>query len=307
MRQPFLDALQRMADRGAIFVFSSHLVRECRASDRPETFVHALDEIRAIYLDMPDPKAEFFLNSHSARELILAERDILDRLENDIETALAPLHFSLGWLDMTDSGSIQYEQIEALEELTRILESELPPGLMAFLLLQLEQAKETQRTLPLDRVASEAQEGLRNFRAELPENLAQLYDVPDEEAAEFLLSRLDPELRANSTEIPKPDFWSNPKNRGTGALAGFAFLLYCLGIVRTRKARSKSRQNRERHFRAQFRDCLHIEAAVVCGRFVTMDKDAARLARAVYAYAGAETMVSHLRPGGTPALTPLTY
>jgi hypothetical protein len=73
------------------------------------------------------------------------------------------------------------------------------------------------------------------------------------------------------------------------------------GLVRDRRVKKGSTESRMQHFRGQFRDGVHIENAARCAVFITCDKGAARLARALYAYTGIETKVVELQIRDTAA------
>ena len=118
--------------------------------------------------------------------------------------------------------------------------------------------------------------------------------MPAEDVALYIISCLDDnEKNAIQDQLPQ-GFWSNIASREEGALSGFAFMLFMCGLIRDKRVRTKGRARREKHFLGQFRDCVHIENAARCAVFVTFDKGAARLAKAVYSYAGIQTEVLHL-------------
>jgi hypothetical protein len=96
-------------------------------------------------------------------------------------------------------------------------------------------------------------------------------------------------------------FWSELDGRETGALAGLAFMLFMCGLVRDKRVKKGSTERRAQHFLGQFRDGVHIENAARCAVFITCDKGAARLARALYAYAGVKTQVVKLQIKDTAA------
>ncbi|MDP2062986.1 MAG: hypothetical protein Q8J98_07760 [Phaeovulum sp.] len=140
----------------------------------------------------------------------------------------------------------------------------------------------------------EGLESGRRLREKLPKNYAQLDEMPDDEVADYLISCLDENDQAAIRKRYPPLFWADFKTREEGDLTGFAFLQFMMGLVREKRAKKRDQQRRAKYFRTQFQDCRHIETASRCAVFVTFDKGAARLAKAVFAYAGVRTEVVHL-------------
>lgn len=294
-RESVLDFLNVASRNGAIFVYSMVNVDECQSSDRPEDFVEIIDGISAYFLEQsPVTDAEIALSSNRARELILHDDIIENGASRQLQDLFKLLHFSAGWLDEIDAADLKQEIADSLQYFWEVLERELPPQLLKLLVQEKSKALKAIRELPLQQLKDSDREWSDRFRKCLPTNFAQLDEVPDDKVVEYLLSCLKEEEQAEIRASFPSGFWTDVETRDEGKLAGFAFLLFRLGLVRDPRVRKKARKFREKHFRGQFRDCQHIEAATRCAVFMTFDKDAARLAKAVYAYAGVETRVIRL-------------
>ena len=281
--------------RNIALVYSAIHVEECRGSDRPEVFVNILEGLSAQFLEKPGATdTTFTLTSNRARELILADTNFEDETTRVMNTLLSVMQFYLGWLGEVETEDLHNELIEEISRYWQRLENEFPYALPTSLLHGKNQLLESIKSLPLDSIRDDSQEMQKRFRERLPKNYAQLDDIPANEAANYLISRIeDPVQRKINSDFP-PHFWSKAEDRKEGSLAGFAFMLFALGLIRDPRTKRKDRNHRQQHFLGQFRDCQHIEEASRCDAFVTFDRGAARLAKAAYAYAGVRTQVIHL-------------
>ncbi|MCC7320818.1 MAG: hypothetical protein IT542_07560 [Rubellimicrobium sp.] len=288
-------ALNKMGAQGVMFVYSMVNVDESRASGRPEAFVEALNAISAWYIE---PQAHddhrVVLSSGRAEELTLADRDLLHEAARTMENLLKPMQFAMGWLDGVDETSLREELVEGVNEFWGSLERELPEENRVQLTGGKRAMLDSISDIPLGKVRGEAEVWFDRIRARLPENYAQLVAIPADQLVEFVLGLLDAPDRDELPKLYPRGFWTDALSREEGNLAGFAFMLFALGIVRDKRVSSKDRARREKHFLGQFRDCQHIEAASRCAAFITLDKGAARLAQATYAYAGVATEVIRL-------------
>lgn len=294
-RARLLRCLHELAQNGMVFVYSWVHVEECRASEQPDAFSDILDELPAYFLEASDPShSEFVLTSGRARELILAERDLADEATRRVEDMLKLSHFASGWLDEVNANGILNEITSGLDPFWASIKTELPTTMHDALRAATESLASLIQDIPLQNLREESQKWQSKLRARLPQNFAQLDAIPAKDVVAYLFSQMDDaEQRGIEQQFP-PGFWLEPKNRKDNALSGFAFMLFLTGIVRDRRVGKKGRKRREKHFLGQFRDCTHIEEASRCAAFLTCDAGAARLAKAVYAYAGVPTSVMHL-------------
>ena len=294
-REIVLDLLNSLRKKGAIFVYSMTHVDECRDSDNPEAFVDIIESISAHYIEQyAATDTKITVSPKRARELILAEVDIAEEAARLMEKLLMPMHFAAGWLDATDSKAIQEELLESILSFWKSLENQLPREMLDLLADGKGEMLRSIIDMPLQQIKEENLELGKRFRELLPKNYAQLDAVPADKVVEYMLSRLDENEQTGIRNSYPPQFWAAVNIRDEGALSGFAFMLFMMGLVRDPRVKKRDTQRRAKHFLGQFRDCQHIEAASRCAKFVTFDKGAARLAKAVYAYAGVATEVIHL-------------
>ncbi|SEQ49136.1 hypothetical protein [Thalassovita taeanensis] len=111
-------------------------------------------------------------------------------------------------------------------------------------------------------------------------------DMHPLEKVNYLFSLLDPTESMQLVEL-FPKGFARHKVLKNGDMAGFAFMLFSLGLTKRKGIFSGSRQ--EKKFVAQFRDAMHIEEASRCDCFITFDQGAFELASASFAYAGFST------------------
>lgn len=294
-RQSVLDALRILSGKGAIFVYSTVHIDECRGSDQPEAFVDIIEGVSARYLEQsPATETQMTLSPNRARGLILAEPDLADEAARMMTDSLKLLQFVQGWLGDVEAKALKEEIIEGIGAFWKSLENELPREMLDLLANDKDEMLTSIRGMQLEQLRGETLESGMRLREKLPKSYAQLDEMPDDKVADYLISRLDKNDHAAIRKRYPPLFWADLKTREEGDLTGLAFLLFMMGLVREKRAKKRDPQRRAKYFRTQFQDCRHIEAASRCAVFVTFDKGAARLAKAVYAYAGVGTMVVHL-------------
>ena len=275
-----------------MFVYSMIHVDECRASDQPGTFVEVHESLSAWFLEQGAPNDQkITLSAGRAEELILAAHDITHEASRRIEDLLKPMHFAMGWLVGVDAASLRKEMVQGIDEFWGTFEGELPSEMHDWLIEGKKNILDAINGMLLEEIRNERNDWFERVRSRLPENYAQLDAVPADQVVEWVFNRLDHADQEQFEQFFPHRFWADVDGRVEGNLTGFAFLLFILGIVRDRRVSSKGRARREKHFLGQFRDCQHIEAASRCAAFITFDKDAARLAKATYAYAGVATQV----------------
>lgn len=297
-RAGVLRLLRSPTDPGAIFCFSDITVREMRLSGDAEGFVAAIEAIDAWHMGPgPGGGRSATLTFGNARSLLLSPPSGEDAATASLERALMLLQYSFGWLGATSADELKGELAAELRQTIEGLAEDMPEAMRQDLLRKVAVVMPELMSLPLDALRQEDATSAAELAAALPANLAQLDEVPDEDAAEFLLDRLPGGQGAAMRALYPKGFWAAADARQEGQLAGFAFLLYRMGLVRNRKDKASTPESRDRAVKrvaAQFRDCQHIEKAADCAGFVTRDKGAVRLARACYAYAGVGTAAALL-------------
>jgi hypothetical protein len=294
-RESVLELLDALTSKGAVFVYSDIHVDESRASNQPKAFVDIIEGISGYYLaayNITDP--QITLSPNRARDLILAMPDTVHEVQRMLERLMGEVQFCMGWLDGLDANILKEELKQGIQEIWGALEKDLPSELFNLLAGGKTEILRTTENMPLQQLKEEARQALDLLRKKLPKNNAQLDAIPDEEAVEYLFSQLDGKELATIRSDYHPQFWATFATRQEGKLAGFAFMLFVMGLVRNPDVKKRDRQRREKHFLGQFNDCQHIEKASRCAMFLTFDKGAARLAKSVYAYAGVRTAVIHL-------------
>lgn len=275
-------------------VYSDIHVREILLSGRPLPFIEALEDIGAHHLPMVDTIED--ISTRSALITPNVVRDMIPEridacfaaqlaLEN-INRLLAPLH-SAGEAMSLDSAletvlaDFDHYMQELFQELRALASQDFD---VAPILLQLQQQQESVRTEMKSLNAQRLQQEAHEFHKEFSQRLARekLDQIPDREIAAALIE-LVPESNWIRDNYPK-GFGREALSCGT--VTGFAFMLFNLGVGRFKRPLKGGDENFVRRLKNQFRDCEHIEQAVQCHVFMTKDAAGARLARAVYSYAG---------------------
>jgi len=302
------DELRRLLDKlsgdDTLFVYSMTHVHEIRDSSQPESFVRVIEETPVYLMEFQqasDRRTAFSLGR--AHELLLSPEDSVHHASRAIEEILKVVHSSSGWLGDVEAQVLLGEIVTNWDAYWNSLQSDFDVEISgmknsAEVRHLVEAARraitESIRALPLQEDRAELTAALARLRERLPKNPAQLDEVPDESAVPFVFSCLDDRDQEGMRAHYPQGFWNRWETRETGKLAGLAFGLFVCGFVRDRRVKSGTNERRYKHFRGQYRDCIHIENAARCGAFVTCDNRAARLARSLYAYAGVNTKVLEL-------------
>jgi hypothetical protein len=296
VRDDLLHFLRNLIENGAICTYSNVHVDESRNSSRPEEFCHIFDSLPAYFIDSWLPESHILtLSPHRARELILGEHDaVAVKAEQAIERLLLPLQYLSGFLKDLQADEVREELLKEMSSFSKLLKEQLPSEVFSTIAPSISEVSDEIRELPLQRLEHESDHWLTEFRARIPVNYAQLDAVPDERVVEFMFKRMAPEAQVNAKSDYPRGFWLDPSLCNVGRLSSLGLLLFSLGLIRDRKMKKGDRSRREKRFRGQFRDCQHIEAAASCSVFITRDAKAARLARAIYSYAGVQTKVALL-------------
>jgi len=296
-----MTAFTKVAKTNAIFVYSSIHVEVCRASGRPEEFVQVMEDLPAYFLEPASAAyTQLAPSPGRARDLILAKPEIEDLSQRRMEDILKVFHFASGGLDenvqelkdeMISGNEEFWTTLQQSDDLT-ILDEKTRGEVLYNCLVASEGMKGLIQNLPFQQFSAELKEGFSHLKANLPTNFAQLDEMPAEEVTPYIISCFDKKTKEEFQEQYPQGFWSDIEDRKYGDLAGFSFALFMVGLVRDRRIKKGEKSKREKHFPGQFRDCMHIEHAARCAVFITKDKGAARLAKAVYAYAGVQTQVA---------------
>lgn len=295
-RLSLLGILEAMQRKNCLLIYSDVHVQECRASRKPSVFADILVEISAYYFenahDVSSP--EFKLKGTHAHSLILRDNDIAEDAGKLLDRIMVPIQFSMGWLSALEERELKTEMVEEVEEFFENVRSELPTGFHSEINDGERAIVDQIESLDWAKLSEDSTHAYGKLREKLPANLAQLDEVPADEVAAKVIAELEEIEREAIVQMYPQGFWSDTDKRQYGSLSGFAFMLFLMGVVRDRRVRKGAPQKRLQHFLGQWRDCQHIEIASRCQAFVTFDNDAARLAKAVYAYSGTKTEVIQL-------------
>ncbi len=286
----FRAAIERM--EGDAIAFSDTHVREILRSNRPHEFIELLEKIGAYYLPPVSnlPKIESrstTLKANVVREVIPEEIDFALKSQlaiEDILRLLAALHMGAGFLDVEKEReeilhSID-DYIEAFrQEMHIICENEFDPSeIVESVRSKFEPVKNEINDLNVSQLETEARNFHREFKTQIPGSQAELDQIPDDEIAEYLFSKL-PDSGWIESLYPREFGRAEIE---TGSILSFAFLLFSLGVAALKRPRKGGQSRYLGRIINQFRDCEHIENASRCHVFLTMDSGAARLARATY-------------------------
>lgn len=300
---PLREVLFRLKEKGCAFVYSDVHVREILLSGRPLPFIKALEDIGAYHLATVETVDA--LSSRSAalsfnvvREKIPAEIDVgvaaqlaLEKLQR----LSAPLHSAGNTMSIEDERETVIADLGAfLDEVEQEIKALAPAGFdIAPLLVELREQRHAADAQMRSLDAQKMQQEAHDFHKELKHSLAKekVDDVPDEEIAAFILSKLPDRAWVENTY---------PEGFGRdalpcGAITGFSYMLFTLGVGRFKQPMKGGSENFVRRLYNQFRDCEHIEQAIRCHTFMTKDRGAATLAKAVYSYAGVPNQVIQLK------------
>ena len=310
-REELASFFRALEENGAVFVYSMTHVDECRDSSQPEMFVEVMENLPVYLLEFNNASdRQAALSLGRARELLLEPEDATHHAKRLMEDVLHVCHFASGWLGETEAQNLKNEMAAEIagfwETLRRdvdwdVLGAELGGQAKHALSAAQGEMGALIENLSFEHIRDEWEKGFMGLKERLPANYAQLDEIPDEEAVSFVFSCLEEQDReAVQSRFPQ-GFWNKLEGRETGELAGLAFMLFMCGLVRDRRVKKGSTESRMQHFRGQFRDGVHIENAARCAMFITCDKGAARLARALYAYTGIETKVVELQIRDTAA------
>lgn len=282
-REDMLSMLNVVRDGGGGFVYSYIHVDEILASGRPEVFVAILEELDARYVDLK--QGDFEVSSDSPRQVILEDDGTTAEARNALMQALKLSQYAMEWMPRVDAEELVEELGDGIESYIQRLDS-VPPSKRVGLQKLAENCGDQVRSLNLDMLRKRDARAREELKEKLPRSQAEIDQIPDEECVEFLFERAGDSAIVRS--FPKHDW--DIYRRSDGSVTGLAFVLYAMGLVRAKDAE----KGEFKPFVSQFRDCMHIDFAAHCAAFVTFDRKAARLARAVYSYVGTPAKVLEL-------------
>ena len=305
------DTLREVFSRteGCAFVYSDIHVREILLSGKPLPFIEALEDIGACHL-----LAVETIEALSSRSAALSPNVVREKIPEEIDSGvarqlaleklqrlLAPLHNCAGGTMSLDS---ERETVIAglgayVDDVEQEMSALTPPGgdiepLLAEIQEQRRAAEAQMRSLDTQKMQQEAHDFQKEFARSLAK--AKLDDVPDEEIAAILLSKLPDRTWVENTY---PEGFGR-EAMSCGEITGFAYMLFTLGVGRLNRPMKGGGEEFVRRLYSQFRDCEHIEQAIRCNTFMTKDNGAASLAKAVYSYAGVPNQVIQLKAEKKP-------
>jgi hypothetical protein len=288
--------LRTLHEQGAIIAFSSIHVEECRAFHEPAKFVRVLESLDCHFIERKEADAsQLALTPEKAADLILREADITDEAAKQLGDLLLPVQFARGWLGDVEAEELREEIFDSARSFWKRLASNLPEKASPHLEALENEMLSAIRELPLTQMMADSNAWANSLSKNPNVYFSQIDGHPPETKVSFILSQLSEAEQIHINDQFPAGFWSTVQARQEGNLAGFSFMLFLLGLTRSREVGRKHQNYRRNHFLRQFRDCQHIEEASRCTAFVTFDEGAAKLAKAVYAYAGVATEVCLLR------------
>lgn len=279
-------------------VFSWLHEREILQSDQPEQFIQVLETLDAYYLpdiasQVGSSTSSLTLEEGCPRDRISTSPNSFTNIQSSFEDGVQMLNFIRGGLPKNTASNLLVVISASAEQALSSLCDDIPAEFQELIRPIFETAARDLRlsiqSVPLTNLQTEAVNQKILWKSKLP-NFAQVDEMPAEEVVEFMLTQIEGNTQ-QSLRLTFPRNFNKSNKPEIGEITGFAYLMFELGVVRAPKAQKGSLESRNKHFLGQFRDCQHIEAAARCCFFITFDKGVARLAKAVYAYAGIKTQV----------------
>jgi len=296
-KEELSKVLERFRELGAAFVYSDIHVEECRAFYQPEQYVRVLDEIDAYYIQpIESGEKHFYIKSNMAGDLVQSEPDFASKSVAFLSNQMKIVQFALGWLGELEAEELMRElEVEIdlwLDELDRETY-----GLCDTVQIR-QQLFEPLCSLDINTLKQEGLEQQPQTDSEWNKRFSQIDKLPAAEVADFILEEIGPDTAEHLRSIFPKKTWPDAVYLENGTLTGLSFFLFTQGVGRDRSVKSGSQLKRRKRFRAQFRDCQHIEAAARCALFLSSDSRDVTLAQAAYAYAGVKTIAKHVSMHG---------
>ncbi|SFL26521.1 hypothetical protein SAMN04488518_1356 [Pseudovibrio ascidiaceicola] len=287
-RDELLRTLKHYQKHEPIFVYSQVHVEECRAFHDPDQFVRVIDEIKGFYIQ-PSERFEhnFEISPNRAKDLMLSKPDLASKAQEYISELLVLAQYVVGWLGKLESKELQQELEKSIDLLVPELQRETFGLLDVVSFRQI--LLESLRSIDLDKHKSDALHQQPQTTCEWNERFNQIDNLASDNVVEFIFSELGDEAKRRLIDTFPQKNWPNGPYANNGALVGLTFLLFTQGVGRDPKVKKGNQSTRRKRFRAQFRDCRHIEEAARCDLFLSNDSGAIKLAQAAYAYAGVST------------------
>lgn len=254
-----------------------------------DAYTKLLDDLNAVFVRNPGA-AENRYHPISSIESGDASRRFSEHFEfapifDAFEVMLAPLQHFMGGRRGCELQEIADSTADGIKaSLKDLFSSVSVDNFEAMMEIFAPQINEARKSLLSVNVAA----GLRRIEAHLKvaRDGDPMRDMQSSEKVDYLFSILD-ETEREELEQLFPKHFANHKILNNGEMAGFAFMLFGMGLTKRKGIFSGSRQ--EQKFAAQFRDAQHIEEASRCDLFITFDRGASQLAAASFAYAGFPT------------------
>lgn len=119
-REDLSALLSKLEKKNPIFVYSRTHVDECRASVRPESFVHVIEELPVYLMEFQNASdQQTALSLGRARKLLLEPEDAAHRAQRMIERLLTVSHYASGWLGDTGVDDLKAEMLGEMSEFWR--------------------------------------------------------------------------------------------------------------------------------------------------------------------------------------------
>jgi hypothetical protein len=290
----FASTFRKIKERNAYFAISHvHLIEICR-SNEPSKFAPRIKALSPLLLrsceaDDPPSFSRDLIADYNPKELIEGYMRDFAKIHFSLIQAHLPLLKMMGGLDDVSSNDLLRIYLDNLEHGMRSMLSAVPPSERSKLELQLTDAK---HQITRDWEAIDFQDARHKFdvlRARIRAD-GKLHQIPVEELIEHvrnLAEKEEPEIFAGF-----PRNFAQTTEDATTMISSFCMLLNALGAIpKTGKFLRGTSIQQERVLFAQILDNHHIGEAAVANVFLTCDALAARLASAVFSYAGVGTQV----------------
>ncbi len=292
-RQELLAYLNKLKDRGAVFVYSNVHVEECRAYAKPEEYADVLDEIQGHHI-LPNNHLPQGLQTElgSAHDLILKEENFAEKSTALLDEINLISQFCLGWLGEADAADLKDELALKIEYWAQEVERETL-GLVQSSRVS-EEMLTSLNSLDIAKIKQDGQIQYALTNREWTAIRGQLDVLVPEQVADFVFSKLDEKTQTYLLDMFPKVSGRNGEYLQSGTLTGLAFLLFIRGVGWDGRVRRNTQMKRRKRFQAQLRDCRHIEEAAFCHCFLSDDEGAVKLAKATYAHAGISTLVKRV-------------
>lgn len=287
------NALAYFREKGAVYVYSDVHVEECRAFYEPKQFVQVIRELNGYYLPSKGEQVhDRVAKPNMAKELLLRESDFEEECVIWLNHHLLISQYMLGWLGELEAKELVNEIGTGIDIWAAKAERETQ-GLFKASIAR-EQLLDAFLSIDLDKLKREGFEIQPRTEREWNQRFSLIDATKPEDIVELVFSLIDDEAAQYLRRMFPKGAWPHGAYHEPGTLTGLAFFLFCQGVGRDSKVKSGTQTRRRNRFLAQYRDCRHIEEAASCSVLLSRDRRAIKLARAVYCYAGVETVAKEV-------------